>query len=109
MHYCVHMFYCFFNTVQAGSLLHQLYERLLCLAECTELPAAGFLSTGHRCFGGLKGRGAGGGRAVLGSLYSVNIAFSKSLLSVYSASLPCIYLFPSLTMRYCASHHPLLL
>lgn len=76
-------------------------------ADCIELPAAGSFLLGTGALG-TKGGGAGSGRAVLGSLYSVNIAFSKSLLSVYSAPLPCIYLFPSLTVRYCAFHHPLL-
>lgn len=36
-------------------------------AGCSTLPAAGFLSAGHRCFGGLKAGGEGGGdKAVLG-------------------------------------------
>lgn len=57
------VFTCFITAFSTLSKLvpsfHQLYERLLCLAECIELPAAGFLSTGHRCFGGLKCRGGG--------------------------------------------------
>lgn len=34
---------------------HQLYQRFLDLAGCIKLSAAGFLSTGHRCFRRLKG------------------------------------------------------
>lgn len=60
MHYCIHMlYYCFSTLSKLVPSFHQLYERFLWLAECIELPAAGFLSTGHRCFGGLKGRGGG--------------------------------------------------
>lgn len=55
-----------FNTVQTGSFLHQLRQRLLWLqdvANCLLLVS----SAGHRCFGGLKVGGEGGGdKAVLG-------------------------------------------
>lgn len=60
---CTTVFTCLITAFSTLSKLvpsfHQLYERLLWLAECIQLPAAGFLSTGHRCFGGLKGRGGG--------------------------------------------------
>lgn len=61
---CTTVFTCFITAFPTLSRpvpsFHQLHERLW-LAEWIELPAAVFLYTGHRCFGGLKGRGGVGG------------------------------------------------
>lgn len=49
---CLHILLLLFYTMsKLGSSVPWRYQRLLDPAGCSELPAAGFSSTGHRCFG----------------------------------------------------------
>lgn len=74
------------------------------MAGCSEL-LSGFLSAG--CRGAL---GTAGGSAVLGSLPSADAASSQTPVVVCSASLPVfICSLIQVIVRYCASHHLLIL
>lgn len=69
MHYRVHTFITAFQHCPNWSPPSPAASEAPLAAGCSELPAAGFLSAGHRCFGGqglTVGGEGGGSKAVLG-------------------------------------------